>query len=139
MAEVNGATPLAPAKQPWCQGWGKSGKCLLSPGAGGAAVFMGPSSLWSTTHSRHHPETTLVRHCFLALPGSAALPAHADCAGSCSDQGHGGCAGVFDFIVPTQWRKCNTDTACVLGVWSYTCASSSVLLQVKFQLGFFYL
>lgn len=59
------------------------------------------------------------------------------CCGLCSHQGHGDCVGVFNFIVPTQWRKCNTDTALCLGCPVYTCASTSVLLQVTFQLGFF--
>lgn len=57
------------------------------------------------------------------------------CCGLCSHQGHIDCVGVFNFIVPTQWRKCNTDTALCLGCPVYTCASTSVLLQVTFQLG----
>lgn len=128
--------PLAPARAALAP-------ANLCPRAGGAAAQVGPSSLCSTTHppARHHTATTQGRRCLLGafptLSGSPPLPARAAGVGSCSDQGHGDCVGVFDFIVPTQWRKCNTDTACVLGVRLCTCASASVLLQVTFQLGFF--
>lgn len=88
----------------------------------------------------HHTETTQGIRCFLGafprLSGSPPLLARAAGVGSGSDQGDGDCVGVFDVIVPTQWRKCNTDTACVSGVWLYICASTSVLPQVTFQLGF---
>lgn len=119
-------------------GLGKSGKCLLSPGAGGAAALVGPSSLCSTTHSRHHTETTLVRHCFLCflarqphLPMQAVL-ARALIKVTVTVQ------VSWTLLSPLSGESVNTDTACVLGVWSHTCASSSVLLQVIFQLGFFH-
>lgn len=80
---------------------------------------VGPSSLCSTTGTpaRHRTETTQGRRRFLGafptLSGSLPLLARAASAGSGFDQGHGDCVDVFDFIVPTQWRKCNTDTACL--------------------------
>lgn len=146
VAEVNETMLFAPARAASMlakQGWGKAGECLLRPRAGGAVAQVGPSSLCSTTDApaRHHTDTTQRKCCFLGafpmLSGSPPPPAHTAGVGSGFDQGHSDCVGVFNFIVPTQWRKCNTDTACVLGVQSYTCASTLVLPQVTFQLVFF--
>lgn len=115
----------------------RAGERLLSPRARGAVAQVRPSSLCSTTDSpaRRYRETTQGRCCFLGAFPTPSGSARAAGVGSCSHHGHSDCVGVFNFIVPTQWRKCNTDTACVLGVRSYTCASNSVILKVTFQLG----